>query len=608
MLRSKALYCYGSFRYHSIRVGCASGFWGDTPTAPRQFFKGAEKEVDYVVYDYLSELTMSLLSAAKMKNPALGYAPDFVSAGIGPYLSDIKEKGIKVITNAGGINTEACAKSIREACKETGVDLKIATVSGDNLLGRKDIQFNGVREMFSNESLPSKITSMTAYFGAGPIVTALDQGADIVITGRTADSALALAPFIHSFDWKDWDRLALGSLAGHLIECGGQATGGLFTDWFNVPSYENLGFPIVSADKSGQSLFLTKPKGTGGIINPATVSEQMLYEIGDPTNYVLPDVICDFSQVSIESVKDGVRISGALGKPPTSTYKVCATYLDGYKGTVACLVSGGDSKAKGRKTADSIMNRTSMILKKSGLSPFERTHVQVLGSSEDAMIWLSVHHSDKKAIALWSREIASAGTGMTPGLTSMIGGRPKAVPLLRLFSFLYPKSLLPGEIKVNEDIFTHIPDTSEHCDVISEGQREDSTEDFTLASGSHTHDLEDLVFARSGDKGNSCNIGLIARHPAFLPYIRKFVTEKVVKDYFRDFIDDDMSDDSVIRYDVPGIHGFNFLLKNSLGGGGMASLRSDPLGKSYAQKLLSLKITNLPSLEEIRSSYINIEK
>ncbi len=233
--------------------------------------------------------------------------------------------GIRVVTNAGGINTEACVAALRQACKKAGVDLKVAAVHGDDLMPlRDDIMDKGrVKEMDTGAPLPFTVHSMTAYYGAGPIVRALEMGADIVVTGRTADSALALAPCMHELGWSsgDLDKLSAGSLAGHLIECGGQATGGLFTDWRDVPGYERLGFPVAEVAENGE-IAISKPEGTGGLLSRLAVAEQMLYEVGDPANYLLPDVNCDWTQVQVEDSEGAVRVKGARGKAPTDTYKV----------------------------------------------------------------------------------------------------------------------------------------------------------------------------------------------------------------------------------------------------------------------------------------------
>ncbi|ELU13633.1 hypothetical protein CAPTEDRAFT_224800 [Capitella teleta] len=598
---------------NATRIGCASGFWGDSAVAaPQLIHKG---KIDFLVFDYLSEITMSLLTAAMHKFPDMGYAPDFVQAAVGPFMKDIKQKGIRVVSNAGGINPHACAKALEGAAKKAGVEFKIAVVTGDNLMPSiEEIKKFGVKDFDSGAGFPDKMTSMTAYFGAGPIQKALDNGAEIIVTGRCTDSALVLGPLMHTHKWnpEEYDLLAAGSLAGHLIECGAQATGGVFTDWETVPDWHNIGFPIAEVSSDG-GIIITKPRHTGGLVSPATVGEQMVYEIGDPARYILPDVSCDFRNVKIEQIPgqegEAVKVSGVKGHAPTPDYKVSGTHADGYRLTAVCCVGGPKSAAKARKTMDAIVTRCRGIFKQLGLSDFAKLHMQVLGAEDtygphatpgdgprEAVVWLAAHHHDKKALQFMSREIAPAGTGMAPGLTAIIGGRPKVSPVLKLYSFLYPKEKLPATVTINDSALDYeFPETKssppiEETVVDSNG---------TLATGNHSYRLIDLAYARSGDKGNHCNIGVIARHPGFLPYLRQALTSKAVAEYMA-HVFDDAADSAVLRYELPGIHGFNFLLKNSLGGGGIASLRSDPQGKAFAQMLLDFELKNLPSLEDMQ--------
>lgn len=484
---------------------------------------------------------------------------------------------------------------------------------------------------------------MTAYLGAGPIVKALEMGADVVVTGRTADSALALAPCVHEFGWKlcserrpddddpldpaDLDKLAAGSLAGHLIECGGQATGGLFTDWELVPGYENLGFPVVDVDGTSGDIVVRKPPGTGGLLNRFTVAEQLLYEIGDPRSYVLPDVVCDFADVRISDTPEqgrdeaaGVRVTGSRGKPPTDSYKVCATYLDGFRANCAAIVVGGDSAGKAHKVGKALMDRARGLLAQRGLAPFTKHHVSVLGAEDgfgptgsgpprprEAVLWMGVQHPDRGAIDLWAREIASAGTGMAPGMCGMVGGRPKATPCLKLFSFLYPKTLVPVVVRMDDDVQAVVVGATSSChgsnenDVTKERHHHDPdvVEACESSDGATGMKLGRLAYARSGDKGNDCNVGVIARHPAFLPYIKRHVTPTSVAHYFSRLFDDESSGSVVEAYDLPGIDAINFVLRDSLDGGGMASLRPDPLGKSVAQMLLDFELHGIPEPEEI---------
>ncbi|XP_019621533.1 PREDICTED: uncharacterized protein LOC109467868 [Branchiostoma belcheri] len=598
----------------TVRIGCASGFWGDTATAAPQLIH--QGNIEFLVFDYLAEITMSLLAAAKQKDQNFGYAPDFVRTAIGPFIKDIKKKGIRVVSNAGGVNPQACAVALQEVAKKSGVDLKIATIFGDDLMPQlAGVAASGVKDLDSGDHLPKTIHSMNAYLGARPISRALDHGADVVITGRCVDSAVVLGPLLHTFGWKttDYDLLAAGSLAGHIVECGAQGTGGIFTDWHTIPDWDKMGFPIVEVASDGQFI-VSKPPGTGGLVSVPTVSEQIVYEIGDPRAYLLPDVSCNFADVTLKEIDghDGgaVFVTGAKGKPPSKQVKVSATYFDGYRALAVCAVGGPRSVDKARRTAESILKRVRRIYKQLGMEDFKKVQIQVIGAEEtygphanptlakaqrEVALWFGVQHNDRRALQLFAGEIAPAGTGMAPGLTGIVGGRPRVSPVLKLFSFLYNKENLKINIHVDgQEVETMVDD---HGVEVQQQEPLPAGETEAVESGSCTYRLEDLAYTRSGDKGNSCNIGVVARCSSYLPYLRAALTPEAVEQYFQHLLEPaNDAAPQVIRYDVPGLHALNFVLKNSLGGGGVASLRSDPQGKAYGQMLLDFKITNVPKL------------
>ncbi|MEO6626208.1 MAG: acyclic terpene utilization AtuA family protein [Burkholderiaceae bacterium] len=585
-----------------VRIGGASGFWGDSSVGAPQLV--ASGQIDYLVFDYLAELTMSILAGARLKKPELGYATDFVSVAMKAVLQDVAAKGIRVVSNAGGVNPQGCAAALAALAAEQGVPLRIAVVVGDDVMPLlaelREVQ-PPLQEMQSGAALPNQVLTANAYLGALPIKAALDAGAQVVITGRCVDSAVTLGVLMHEFGWgsEALDRLAAGSLAGHILECGCQATGGLHTDWDSVPDWANIGYPIVEFHADG-SFVCTKPANTGGKVTPAVIAEQMLYEIGDPAAYILPDVVCDFTRVRLQQVGEHrVRVEGAIGRAPTASYKVCATYMDGFKISAQLTIVGIDAVAKARRTGEAILERTSGLLQKAGLPPYTRTHVEVLGAescygpharaghTREAILRVAALHPRKEALDLMGREVAPAGTSWSPGTTGSGGGRSAAAPSIRQFAFLLPKDRLQPLVTMGEQTIAvqqpagATPAATQNTDAPCPPPPMPA-----VASPDCLEvPLVRIAWARSGDKGDISNIGVIARTPALLAVLREQLTEAAVASWLQHLVKG-----RVTRFDLPGINAFNFVCAQALDGGGMASLRNDPLGKGMGQILLSMPL------------------
>ena len=401
---------------------------------------------------------------------------------------------------------------------------------------------------------------------------------------------------MHEFNWgaNDYNLLAAGSLAGHIIECGAQCTGGNFTDWHLIDKFENMGFPIVEVQTNG-NFVVSKPEGTGGLVNFGTVAEQFLYEIGDPNAYILPDVVCDFSKVEIKEIgHNQVSVSGSKGLAPSETYKVSTTYQDGFRVAATLVIGGKNALKKSEIVSEAILSKTNKILDQNGIDGIKETSISILGTdsiyapreraveSREVVLRVMAIHDIKEALVIFSREIAQASTGMVSGVMNFLGGRPSVSPSIKLYSFLLDKSFFKIELDI-DGFLTPANITLDGSYKYNESDNneiiyEDIETDFSVP-------LQQLAFARSGDKGDHANIGVIARKPIYLPYIRNGLKPEIIADYFSHLLNGEIN-----IWDVPGISGLNILLRNSLGGGGMSSLRIDPQGKAYAQQLLEIQI------------------
>jgi hypothetical protein len=579
----------------SVRLGCWAAFWGDTSTAVDQILDGAE--VDYLVSDYLSEITMALLARARAKDSEAGYVPDALRV-LEPRLKEIHARGIKVVTNAGALNPAACARAFREAAAAAGVPLRVAAVEGDDLMPQLDsILEASAADMFTGEPLPPRPMTMNAYLGARPIAAALAAGADVVVTGRSVDSSVVLGPLLHEFGWSDtdYDLLSAGTLAGHIVECGPQCTGGNFTDWESVPGWEDMGFPIAECFADGSAI-ITKPEGTGGIVTPATISEQILYEIGDPGAYLMPDVVCDWRDITLEQVgPDRVRASGARGSEPPTTYKVTATHSDGYRVMTTAMFAGIDAAGKARRAGEALVARAERLIAKAGFGPISERSIEVIGAGDthgpdhrddaatEAVVKVGVRHPEKAALEVFAMEYAPMAL-VAQGMTGFFGGRPRVAPSIGVYHLLVDKSSVEVTVRIEDDV--QPVDIAPGTSALRVGTPALEDGDGHAAAGDFTVTLRRLAYARSGDKGNNANIGVIARRPEFAAVIREQVTAARVAAFFDQYIDG-----PVTRWELPGLSALNFVLEGALGGrGGTSTLRYDPQGKSFGAMLLEIPI------------------
>jgi hypothetical protein len=446
-----------------IRIASGQGFWGDLIDAPVK--QASQGQIDYLVMDYLAEVTMSILQKQKLKDPNLGYAKDIPSL-MERLLPLMKEKKFKVITNGGGVNPIACKDAIFEVAKKLGItDIKIGIVMGDDILGRIDdlitrgIELNNMETGDSVKTIKDEVISANVYLGAAGVVEALKQGADIVMTGRVTDTGLTLAPMIYEFGWdmNDWDLMAIGTVAGHILECGGQASGGNFHgDWQSVPDLARIGFPIAEAYPDGK-IVITKHDGTGGLVSVDTVSEQLVYEIGDPKDYITPDCIADFTSIHLENEgKDKVRVYDVKGLPATEFYKVSMSYLDGYTAFGSLTYCWPDALEKA-KAADKILRTR---LDDLGLK-FDEVRTEFQGYNachgplandindpNEVVLRIGVRSHDFKTVERFGKEIAPLILTGPPGVTGFSGGRPRPSEVVAYWPALIPKSEVEPEVIV----------------------------------------------------------------------------------------------------------------------------------------------------------------
>ncbi|MFN2376902.1 MAG: acyclic terpene utilization AtuA family protein [Candidatus Binatia bacterium] len=580
-----------------IVIANASGYWGDEGAAIARQVRGGP--IDYLTMDYLAEITMIILARQKAQSEDAGFARDFV-AYLRPLMKEIADKGITVIANAGGINPGACARALDAAAADAGVKLPVAIVDGDDLQSRlSELAAAGCTFPHLDSGEPigerlAKVNSANAYIGARPIAAALAKGARIVVTGRTYDAASVLAPMVHEFgwSWQDYDHLAAGLLAGHLIECGAQVTGGNYTRWEEVSSFENFGYPLVECSKDG-SFVLTKHPGTGGLVSRRTAAEQVLYEIGDPRFYASTDVVADFTSFQMEDDgPDRVRIHGVRGRMPTDTLKVSMTYEAGMKASAMVIVSGPDAVRKARRFADIFWSRVR--------GDFAETRTEYVGYNacwgesaaphvepNEVALRFGCRSFDKRAMESFARELAGIALSGPPGICGA-GGRPSPQPAYGYWPALVPRS------RVSQRLFFDGVSEEFPCDEGPAAAIERPAEPPAPASAPGPRvkvPLGRVAHARSGDKGDVCNIGVIALAPQFYPeLVRELTADRVAAFYLS------LAKGKVTRYRLDNIGALNFTMQEALGGGGTLSLQLDNQGKTASQGLLTMEIEVAASL------------
>lgn len=598
---------------NKIRIGNAGGYWGDDLSAMKRQLTGGP--LDYITMDFLAEITMSILQRQKKKNPELGYAVDFLNQ-IDECLPLIVKKNVRVISNAGGINPIGLGRKIVELAQTKNLDIKVGVVYGDDIVNHLyELTAAGERftNMENNENffkVRSKITSANIYLGAEPVVKALDAGCQIIVTGRVTDTGITLAPMIHEFEWDmdDWDKMAAGIVAGHIIECGAQASGGNITDWDDVKSFHNIGYPIIEMKRSGEFI-VTKHKNTGGLVSEKTVKEQLVYEMGDPSNYISPDGIARFNSIKLKAEgKDKVRVYGIKGKPEPDFLKVSMSFEDGWKSNGSVLVCGPNVYEKANAIADIFWKKLKHKYddKRTDMIGTGSIWPESLKESETNEIYLrfAVRDRDFKKVNDFGKALSTLILSGPAGMAVTAGGRPKPSMVVAYWPALMHRSRIKAKVltidTTGDENFHEIsfPIRVQSEQTENDNQKVASKLKKKRANGAlKAVKLRQICYARSGDKGDTCNIGVLARTPEIYDWIVDNLTEQKVKSFFKG-----ITFGKVIRYELENLHALNFLLEGTLGGGGTTSLMVDPQGKTLSQALLQMTVKVPSSL--LQNKYI----
>ncbi len=580
-----------------IVIANCGGFWGDDPTAAKRQVEGGP--IDYLVMDYLAEVTMAILQKQKLKDPTRGYAADFL-VQLRDVLATCVEKGITIIANAGGVNPEGCRDAVMALAEELGLadGVRVGVVTGDDIFGDIDELIAGGEQLEHMETgrplsdARDRVLSANVYLGAAPVAEALRMGANIVISGRVTDTGVTLAPMIHEFGWAadDWDRLASGIVAGHIIECGTQCTGGNFTDWQLVPDQAHIGYPVIEVASDG-TFTVTKHPGTGGLVSVHTVSEQLVYEMGAP-EYLAPDCVARFDSITLEQeTENRVRVSGVCGEPAPEKLKVSLSVEQGFRAFGRLMISGPDAIKKAEHVAEvfwtSAGGRDHYADTLTQMIGHDSCHPSVTGGAPgEIMLQVAARDDDRSKLAGdFAPQLVPKVLSTVPGITYLSDqGRPRPSGVVGYWPALIAR----------EKVRVHVEVGGERVEVPDGHGRYEGITAFlpqvpprTVAPGGNTVrlPLSKLCLARSGDKGDTANIGVIARSPDIYHWMVETLTEAFIKEHFGT-----ICKGGVDRFEVPNLLALNFLLHQSLGGGGTLSLLVDAQGKTYSQFLLSKEV------------------
>jgi hypothetical protein len=579
-----------------VRIGNASGYWGDDPEALLRQVSGGP--LDYVTMDFLAEITMVILQRQRARDAKAGFAYDFIEH-LKLALPAIAASGVTVIVNAGGINPAGCAAAVKALCDEAGAALPIGIVTGDDLLPRLDAleaagtAFDHMDGERRYDEIRGRVVAANAYISARPVVDALRGGARIVVTGRTTDAALILAPLVYEFGWAwdDWDRLAAGIAAGHILECGAQVTGGNFTDWQRIPSMLDVGYPIAEVQADGEFV-VTKHPNTGGMVSERTVTEQLLYEIGDPRAYMTPDVTVDFTSLRLsQEGPDRVRVGNARGLPAPATLKVSMVYRHGWRAVGTVLLSGPNVIAKGERLAEMVWHRvgTEFADRRTDFIGFNACWGGAAAADpepNEVVFRLAVADPDRAKLKRFANQLLGFALQGPPGL-GIFGGRPDVQEAFGFWPALVPRDVVTATVRVDDGTPVEVPIALPPGRAAREAEPIDPRLGAAESRSARTSRvrLGTIAYARSGDKGDHANVGVAARSPEAYDFLRETLSAKRVHAFFRDMVDG-----PVERFELPNLLAFNFFLRHALGGGGTLSLRVDHQGKTLAQGMLTLEL------------------